>query len=226
MTHKAEEDFGMSNGLTLETAMKALDWCYDKSQKGLPKMRSASELAESYLLKHNQDSELAIKDFVKWQHAKVGTTGFLTGLGGIVTIPLTLPIDITSVLYVQMRMIAVIAYIRNYDLHDDQVKTFVFVCLAGQSGVNMLAEAGVQIGQKAAINLIKKIPTHILKAINKKVGMRVVTKFGQKGLINLGKLVPVVGGVIGGTANVSSNMVIARTAKKVFVKQNGSVVNF
>lgn len=212
----------MESALTLQKTMKILDWCYEKSMDGLPKLSSASELAESYLAKNPQNPEAAINDFIHWQHAKIGTTGFLTGLGGLVTLPVALPADITSALYIQMRMIAVIAYIRNYDLHDDKVKTFVYVCLAGQSGLNMLAEAGIQIGQKLTVNLIKSIPTKILIAINRKVGTRIVTKFGQKGLINLGKLVPLVGGVIGGTVNVGSNFVIARTAKKLFVQLNDS----
>jgi hypothetical protein len=35
----------------------------------------------------------------------------------------------------------------------------------------------------------------ILKKINQKVGFRLVTKFGEKGIINLSKLIPVVGGL-------------------------------
>ncbi|EST11941.1 EcsC family protein [Sporolactobacillus laevolacticus DSM 442] len=198
--------------------MSVLDWCYDKSLNGLPTMPSASELAERYLKKHHHDSEAAIKDFIHWQHAKVGTSGFLTGLGGLITLPVAIPADISSVLYVQTRMIAVIAYIRNYDLHDDQVKTFVFACLVGQSGVNMLANAGVQIGQKVTIQVIKRIPRQVLVTVNKKVGTRLITKFGQKGIVNLGKFVPVIGGIIGGTVNVGSNLVIAQTAKKVFTQ--------
>ena len=66
-------------------------------------------------------------------------------------------------------------------------------------------------------NLIKKIPFSIIKQINRAVGFRIVTKFGQKGVINLGKCIPVVGGVIGGGMDLFSTRTIAKTAKKVFV---------
>ncbi|MCO7126057.1 EcsC family protein [Sporolactobacillus shoreicorticis] len=203
--------------LTSDKVMTVLDWCYEQSLNGLPAMPSVSEIAERYLDKHHQNPEAAIKAFVRWQHAKVGTTGFLTGLGGLITLPVAVPADVSSVLYVQTRMIAVIASIRDYDLNDDQVKTFVYACLVGQSGVDLLKNAGVKIGQKLTVQMIKQIPKQVLLAINKKVGLRLVTKFGQKGVVNLGKLVPVVGGVIGGTVNMGSNLVIAKTAKKVFI---------
>ncbi len=64
--------------------------------------------------------------------------------------------------------------------------------------------------------LIKRMPVEIIKQINKKVGFRLVTKFGEKGVINLGKCVPLVGGVIGGAVDAVGTNTIGKTAKKVF----------
>ena len=50
-----------------------------------------------------------------------------------------------------------------------------------------------------ATSAIKKIPGKTLTKINQKVGFRFITKFGEKGIINLGKLVPGVGALIGGS---------------------------
>ncbi len=44
-----------------------------------------------------------------------------------------------------------------------------------------------------------------------------VTKFGQTGVINLGKTVPLVGGVISGTFDGTTTYTIGRVAKNVFV---------
>ena len=65
--------------------------------------------------------------------------------------------------------------------------------------------------------LIKRITVEIIREINKKVGFRLVTKFGQKGIINLGKLVPIVGGVIGGTVDTVGTLTVGKTAKKLFI---------
>lgn len=50
-----------------------------------------------------------------------------------------------------------------------------------------------QAGIKFANGLIKKIPGKVLTQINQKVGFRFITKFGTKGIVNLGKMLPGVG---------------------------------
>lgn len=205
----------MENNITESKMMEVLDWSYDKAINGLPGMETVDELANKYLTKYNSVDE-AIDKFIKFQQAKCATSGFLTGLGGILTLPVAIPANITSVIYVQVRMIATIAKMRGYDLKDDQVKTLVYVSLTGQAAIDILKQAGIKIGTKMSTVLIKRMPIEIIKQINKRVGFRLVTKFGEKGVINLGKVVPIVGGVIGGTVDVVGTNTIGKTAKKIF----------
>lgn len=65
-----------------------------------------------------------------------------------------------------------------------------------------------------------KKPGEALKAINQKVGFRLLTKFGETGAINLGKAVPVVGGVIGGGFDFATTKIIADNAYKMFIKNS------
>ncbi len=203
------------NNLTESKIMQVLDWSYDKAVNGLPGMETADELAEKYLSKSKSIDE-AIDKFINWQLAKCATSGFLTGLGGIITLPVAVPANISSVIYIQTRMIASIAKMRGYDLKDDQVKTMVYVSLTGQAAADILKQSGIKIGTKMSTVLIKRMPIEIIKQINKRVGFRLVTKFGEKGVINLGKCVPVVGGIIGGTVDAVGTRTIGKTAKKVF----------
>ncbi len=195
---------------------QVLEWAFDKAVNGLPGTDTVEELAESYLRK-NSSVEKAIDNLIRWQNAKGVTSGFLTGLGGLITLPVAIPANIASVMYVQIRMIATIAQMRGYDLKDDQVKTFVFVCLTGQAAAEILKPAGVKLGVALANQAIKKIPGEVIKAINKAVGIRLVTKFGEKGIVNLGKAVPLVGGIIGGTVDGIGTNTVGKTAKKVFI---------
>jgi len=129
-----------------------------------------------------------------------------------------IPANISSVIYVQLRMIAALAKLGGYDPRDDQVQTLAYVCLTGQTAGTVLKEAGINIGEKLAVAGIKKIPGEALKRINQKVGFRLLTKFGEKGAINLGKAVPVVGGLVGGGFDFATTKIIANNAYKLFIK--------
>lgn len=139
--------------------------------------------------------------------------------------PVALPANISSVIYMQMRMIACTAYMAGYELNSDQTQTFVYACLAGVAVSGLLKLAGIKFGVKFANGLIKKIPGKVLTKINQKVGFRFITKFGTKGLINLGKLLPGVGAVVGGGLDLAETKVIADRAYKWFMNGDFSIQN-
>ncbi len=117
-----------------------------------------------------------------------------------------------------MRMIACIAYLGGYDLKSNQTQTFVYACLAGVSVNQLIKAVGAKFGVKLANSMIKKIPGKVLTKINQKVGFRFLTKFGTKGLVNLGKMVPGVGAVIGGSLDYAETKVISKRAYKWFMQ--------
>lgn len=204
--------------------IKLLDEVYDLALSGVPFVsKSIEELADDYLNKtygkaKEFDLAKAAKALIRNQVLKCGTSGFITGLGGIITIPVAVPANITSVLYVQVRMIAALAYLGGFDVHSDQVQSLVYACLTGNSVSDILKGTGIKAGEKLAESMIKKIPGTVFAAINKKVGFRLLTKFGQTGVVNLGKMIPAVGGFIGGTFDATTTKAIGSAAYKVFIK--------
>ena len=209
--------------ITQEEVMKILDCCYEKCLNGIPKISpSVEEMANDYLKKYKTKEE-ACKAMIRNQIAKCATSGFITGFGGFITMPVTLPANITSVIYVQMRMIACTSYMAGFDLNSDQTQTLVYACLAGVAVNNVMKQASIKFGVKFANGLIKKIPGKVLTKINQKVGFRFVTKFGTKGVVNLGKLIPGVGAVIGGGLDLVETKIIAKRSYKWFFEHDFSV---
>lgn len=203
--------------------MQLLDKLYDKSMHGIAKVSPpVEELANNYLEKSN-DATTAAKKFINYQIAKCTTSGFVTGLGGLITLPVAIPANVGSVMYVQMRMIACLAYMGGYDTDSDQVQTLVYACLAGISIDQILKQAGIQFGNKFVMAMVKKIPGEVLTKINQKVGFRFVTKFGTKGIVNIGKAVPVVGGMISGGFDFVETKAIANRAYKMFINGDFNV---
>ena len=215
----------MEQKMDLSIIQKTLDWSYDKALNGLPGTPTAQELGNNYLTKYHTVDK-AISALINWQITKAGTVGFLTGLGGVITLPVSIPANLASVFYVQIRMVSAIATMRGYDIRDDQVKTLIFLSLTGQAATDILKETGIKVGTKMLEKTIeKKISGETIKAINKKVGFRLLTKFGEKGVINLGKLVPIAGGLIGGTADAIGTKTIGLVAKnKLFIEDNSIII--
>lgn len=208
----------MQKVLSQADMMKLLDSLYSKCIQGIPMISSPIEKMADDYLQHNATVEDAAKDMINKQVIKCTTSGFITNLGGVITLPVTIPANVGSVMYVQMRMIACAAYMAGYDVHTDQVQTLVYACLAGVSVMEVAKKAGIKIGQKGLENLIDKIPGKVLIAINHKVGFRMLTKFGETGAINLGKAIPVVGGVIGGGFDFIDTKFIGNRAYNQFIK--------
>lgn len=203
--------------LTQEKIMQLLNDLYNKSVQGIPKLSPPVEqMADNYLSK-STNLETAARTLIKNQIIKCTVSGFFTGISGFIALPATIPANIASVLYVQMQMIACLAHMGGYDTFSDQVQTLVYACLAGISLDQVLKQVGVKTGVKFANVMLKKIPGAALTKINQKVGFRLLTKFGTKGIINIGRAIPLVGGVISGGFDFTETKVIAERAYKMFI---------
>lgn len=79
-----------------------------------------------------------------------------------------------------------------------KLEPFAYACLLGSGVGDIFKDIGIKLGVKMTGKLVHKIPGKVLTKINQKVGFRLVTKGGSKGIVNLGKMVPFGGAPIGG----------------------------
>ena len=206
--------------LTQNAILRILDWAYENALEGPTGIDSAYELARDYQ-KGDASPLEQVNSLIRWQNTKAATSGFVTGVGGLITLPVAVPANISSVLFVQVRMIAAIAVMGGHDVHEDRVKTLVYVCLAGNAAKEIVRRTGIEVGRKLTVSAIKSITRETLVAINRAVGFRLLTKFGKKGVINLGKAVPIVGGVIGATLDAVSTNAVGNVARDTFIESAG-----
>ena len=215
---RCQESDAMSTESHLDALHNALDKAYDAVIGGipLPSFGRVEAAADSYRKRggtlHHQAGSV-----ITTHVTLAATTGFVTGLGGLLTLPIALPANIAGVLALQLRMIATIACLGEYDVHDDQVRAFCFVCLCGNSAGKVLKSVGAQAGTKAAQRGLERLPFAMIKQINQAVGFRLITKFGRTGVINLGKAIPLVGGVVNGGFDGVSTRIIGNTARNLFI---------
>lgn len=182
---------------------------------GVGRLKGSKQLADEALLA-SRDVEQAIDRLVATQRRIVGASGFATGLGGFAVMAVAVPADVVSLYTISARLVGAIAHLRGYDVYSEEVRSLILVSLLGASGASVLSDVGVQIGNKTALAALKRLPGRVLIQINKTVGFRLVTKFGQKGVINLVKIVPLAGGAAGTMINLAAINGIATYAKRHF----------
>lgn len=192
-----------------------LEWIADAGINGLGVLPSAEQVAADHLSKA-ASVEDAINSVIAWRTTYAAGTGFITGLGGIAAMPITIPAGLTASYALGANTAAAVAHLRGHDIYSEQVRTMVLSCLIGKAGEEILKDAGIKIGTKVCQNVIKQIPGKVLIEINKKIGFRLITKAGEKGVVNLMKLVPLVGGIVGMAFDSTFVNSCGKTAKTVF----------
>lgn len=198
-------------------ALQVANWLTEKAVGGVGPLSSAEDLALEYLNDSNyEDNDKRVDSLINWETSKNFSSGFITGLGGFATLPVAIPASLGASWVLQARMAAAIARIYGHDLNEERVKTLILCVIIGQDIKEVCKQAGIKIGTKLTYVAIRKLPSEVLKRINQAVGFRLITKAGEKGIINLTKLVPVVGGVVGGTFDAVTCRITAKAAREAF----------
>lgn len=207
----------MTNTSGKELWLKILDLAYSRALSGAAGIDKASVLASRYN-KPDRTIDQQVDSLIRRQRILAGTSGFITGLGGFMSLPVAIPANLASVIFIQLRMIAAIAHLGGYDLEDRKVKSLVFACMVGNAAKDILQEAGIRIGTRVTRRLIENISERSLVTINQKVGFALIAKSGSKGFININKAIPLAGGVIGGSFDVITTELIGRIARRTFIE--------
>lgn len=186
--------------------------------KGAGPMDSAEEVAAEALKEAGGDVEKAIANLTKSHQKLVATEGFVTGLGGFVTLPVALPTNVMAFFSLAARNVAAIAKLRGYDLNTPETRSAVLMTLTGTDARALMSKAGVVTTTGRMADLAaQRLPEPALMILNKGVGFHALSQFGQKGLARIvGRGVPVVGGVIGAGADLYLLRQIVAKAKEDF----------
>lgn len=145
--------------------------------------------------------EMGIDKFINQCALLAAGSGAASGVGGVATFIVGTPLDLLNLVMQQFRVTMAIRY------HNTGVYKINFVECFRLVASSLKVDAGVTI----------------TKTIMEKVAAKLMLVFGRK---TAGRLVPIVGAVIGGTANylfikrVAGNLMINRTPKTKTAENN------
>jgi uncharacterized protein (DUF697 family) len=187
---------------------------------GYQRFPGAEQVAESKLAKTGGDAQLAI-DAVVDQHIRLaGVQGFVTSIGGLVTLPVAMPANLTGIAIVQARMVAAIAHLRGYDLDDPRVRTAVITCLLGEDGVTDRLKKSSLPTSPLAIATAPVFDPELDRQVAGEVVAELIARIsGKRMALTVTRRVPLLGGAVGAGVDGWSTYRIGQYADKSLVRR-------
>lgn len=172
---------------------KVVDWMIESGQQDIEvyvdKLRSQNTSLSC--------DELA-KKIVRRKSHKNGLVGAITGVGGVITLPATIPADLFGSWKIQIGMALAIARVYGHDSQSVDMKTDIYLILAGDSAKEALKRAGIEISKSVTKKAVDRYITRdVMKKIWRVVSQKVITKGGEKSMLSFTRMVPLVGAPVG-----------------------------
>ncbi len=182
---------------------------------GVGPLPPAAKAADKQLAEQKGDVDRAIHEVIENHVRLAGAQGFVTNLGGLVTAAFTIPANITGLALIQCRMIAGIAHLRGYDLDDPKVRNAILACLLGDDAVKALVKKKKLPAPPMAIATAPAHDEQLDTLIAAVVASDLITKVAGKRLATtVGRRVPVIGGLVGLSADAFATWRIGRYADR------------
>lgn len=175
----------------------------------------------AHSLQTKGDREQAI-DSVVLQHVGMASAqGFLTSVGGLITLPVGLPANIAGMAVLSVRMIASIAHLRGYDVDDRRVRAALTLAMLGDEEVRRLVADGKLPTSPLAIATAPMFDADLERRISERVMGSLAGRLGGKHLaVVVVRRIPLVGGGVGAAVDGWLTFGLAAYAKREFVARH------
>lgn len=189
--------------------------------QGVGPFDAAALMAERQLDEHKGDVDQAIKQVIETHVRLAGAQGFLTNIGGLVTMAVTVPTNITGLALLQCRMVAAIAHLRGYDLEDKRVRNAILASLLGEERMLSLIKKKKLPGTPMALATAPVHDPHLDSVMANEVAAELITRVaGKRIATTVGRRVPVVGGLVGAGTDGYATWQIGRYVDREFLPRN------
>jgi len=189
----------------------------DKAIDGFAGFPGAREVGRKHLAK-THDVDQAIKGVIE-QHVRLaGAQGFVTNLGGVVTLAVSIPANIAGLALLQVRMTTTIAHLRGYEVSDTRVRAAALMALLGEEGVrDALKDEDVPGTPHDVAVGVGDIDPAVLDRITAQVTQTMVTRVaGKQATLAVAKRVPVIGSAVSAGVDAYATYSVGRYADREF----------
>lgn len=192
----------------------------DLAIDGYGRYPGAAESADRRLAESDGDVDKAINAVIDAHVRMAGVQGFVTNLGGVVTLAVTIPANVAGLAVLQCHMVAAIAHLRGYDLQDGRVRNAVLACLLGESSVDDLLKQKRLPSSPMGIATAPAHDPELDQRIAVEVTQELITKVsGRRVATSVARRVPVLGGGVGAVGDGFSTWRIGRYAERALLSR-------
>lgn len=211
-------DAPADDGVLGRQAVRVVDEILDIGIDGKGPFAPAATVADAALRAHGGDRDKAVEAIVRRHTAGAAAEGFVTGLGGFVTLPVALPANVVAFYALATRMTAAIARVRGYDIDQPQIRAAVLLTLVGADADDLIEKARLAAPVGGALTNLaaQRLPGPAAMVVKKGVFFKLVASSGKGVLARFGRGVPVVGGVVGAGVDAVLLRRVAADAKREF----------
>jgi hypothetical protein len=172
-------------------------------------------------LQSKSDRESAIDALVVQHVGMASAQGFLTSVGGLITLPVGLPANIAGLAVLSVRMIAGIAHLRGYDVDDRRVRAALTLAMLGDDEVRRLVADGKLPTSPLAIATAPMFDPTLERVISERVMGSLAGRLGGKHLaVVVVRRIPLVGGGVGAAVDGWLTFGLAAYAKREFIARH------
>lgn len=207
--------------LAPEMTTKVIQQAMRHAIEGVGPLAGAAEAAEKQLAERPGDYTRAVHQVIEFNVRLAAAEGFATNLGGILVSSFLLPANVAGIAMIQLRMAAGIAHLRGYDVDDLRVRNALLACVLGQDSVKSAIKGKRIPARPYEIANAPTVDPELSKIMAAEVVAELVAQAAGKRLVTVvGKRIPVLGGVVGASADAYDTWKVGRfTDRELFPKQ-------
>lgn len=193
-----------------------LNRLYGQAISGLPLLGTPAETAARHLATPGSLTERA--DRMAQTHLALCTsTGFVCGLGGLLTLPITLPANVVGVALLQLHLGASVAFLGGRDVNDKQTRAEVVRCLLGPADEQPDRDEAQEVTDRAAVKIAERLVRVVAETA---VGVATSATRSVLTARLPRRSLPLIGGVIGGTSDFRSTQRVIVCAYDAFLRSD------